>query len=731
MYGTGRTNVKPGSAEILKSRAGSLFTVSLVCVTSSLGWAQSAGLLDAVRVHREGVAHQAAEELQACIDAKCPDQARLALLTGVLTLSEGDAPKAVQLMSANRPPQGLESVHGWYLGEAQAWAGQPAAAVKTLQKARKAAPTWLATRIDRKLAELHLELKAPARATALLDADPDVATSPELLYTRALARQAGKLTALARADWKALALKFPAHPHGRIALEQLVAAGEWKPTFEEQLSRAQALLAGGDVSGCLSTLADLTSDKAEAKARVALVRGQALLTRGKERDAEARKELEVALQGPPSIAAQALNTLARRSMRLTDNTVARETFKRLDTTYPTDPQADEAHYLGAWLAMNSGEFETAVAEFTAFEEHHPSSKKRDEARWFRGFSWVRAKQFAKAREVLLTLAGDFPRSSLVPQAQYWAARSAQLAKTPDAGPVVDVTAEYKAVLAAFPGTFYGLLASERLTELGVDATLPFTTPPRALEVKRPAGLELASALARAGLFRDCAAEVTRALSAMPATEALTWGHALQALGDFGAAHTLAARHLWGAVYTQRTPEALALMYPRAFRASVEAWAGEHQLEPALAWAIMRRESAFAPEVTSIADARGLMQLIPPTASNVTTHLKLPPVDAAELYAPDWNIRLGTWYLHALMQRLQHPTLVAGAYNGGPDAVAKWAKERGGEPLDQWVEEIPYKETRGYVKQVTTDLFIYRQLYGGERTRLSLSIPVPLDTGVNF
>ncbi|MBL8911938.1 MAG: lytic transglycosylase domain-containing protein, partial [Archangium sp.] len=348
------------------------------------------------------------------------------------------------------------------------------------------------------------------------------------------------------------------------------------------------------------------------------------------------------------------------------------------------------------------------------------------------FSLIRSKKYVEAREVASSLSKDFPKSSLVPQSLYWAARSAELAVgTPDAGPAVDLVAEYRAVLNGFPGTFYGLLASERLAGLGVEAALPFTTEPKELKVKRPPGLELAALLARTGLYRDVAAEVTRALAAMPAADALTWGHALQGLGDFGAAHTLAARHLWGAVYTQRTPEALALMYPRAFRNSVESWASQHELEPALAWAIMRRESAFAPEVTSVADARGLMQLIPPTASNVCANLKLPPADAAELYSPDWNIRLGTWYLKALMKRLQHPTLVAAAYNGGPDAVAKWAKERGSEPLDQWVEEIPYKETRGYVKQVTADLFIYRQLYKFEQKRLSLVIPPPSDQGVNF
>ena len=65
-----------------------------------------------------------------------------------------------------------------------------------------------------------------------------------------------------------------------------------------------------------------------------------------------------------------------------------------------------------------------------------------------------------------------------------------------------------------------------------------------------------------------------------------------------------------------------------------------------------------------------------------------------------------------------------------NSVAKWATERGDEPLDLWVEQIPYKETRGYVKQVTADLFIYRQLYGAEEKRLSLAVPAP-GQGVDF
>ncbi len=703
--------------------------ISLLLATSAL--AQSPELLEAVRVHRAGVSDQAKAELDACAAKKCADRERLALLSGVLSLSDGNASRAVDVLGSARAPKGLEAVHAWYLGEAQAWAGQRAAAVKTLQRAKKAAPSWLTSRIDRRLAELFLDLGDPTKARALLDADPDVARLPELLFTRALAREASKLTALARADWKLLALKFPAHPHGLAAQARLEAEGAWSLTFDEQLARAQALLNAGDAKGCLAALEPLKPG-ADGKAKLALLKGQALLTRGKERDAEAQAQLAIAAEGAPAIAAQALMTSAKRLMRLVDNAAARAAFRKVDDAYPGDAAADEAGYLASWLAMNSGDFETAVTDFAAFETRHPDSKRRDEARWFRGFSLIRSKKFLEARLVLLTLSPDFPKSSLAPQALYWATRAVQLrGATPDAGPAADVVAEYQALVNGFPGTFYGLLASERLQELSVEAPLPFSHEPKQLTVKRPAGLELAAALARTGLFRDAAAEVSRALGAMPAGDALTWGHALQALGDFGAAHTLAARYLWGAVYTQRTPEALALMYPRAFRGSVETWAEKNDIEPALAWAIMRRESAFSPEVTSFADARGLMQLIPPTARNIAQTLKLPPADDAELYSPEWNIRLGTWYLRALSVRLQHPTLVAAAYNGGPSSVARWAKERGDEPLDQWVEEIPFKETRGYVKQVTTDLFIYRQLYGGPRARLSLVVPQPGVSGVDF
>ncbi len=735
MYGRASTNVKPGS---LVRRTGLFHWASAVALTAGASAsAQSPALLEAVRVQQPTVAGLARAELQACARARCPSLARLELLTGVLELSEGDAAGAAARLSVSPPPPGLEAFHAWYLGVALAWSGQPAAAITALERAQASGPRWLLPQLQARLGELWLEVGKPEKARPLLEAASSaLPRSPELTWSLALTFEGLKQPARARAAWEELALRVPLHPHGQAALARLEAAG-WRPGFEQRLRRAQALLDGGDAPRCLASLEGLEAPKgkgaAERTARLALLRGQALLARGREKDAEAQAQLQQAAKGPPAIAAQALFASGRRLMRLQDNAGARAAFGALDEQYPTAPNADEGAYLAAWLAMNSGDFETAQRELERFEQRHERSKKRDEARWFRGFTLVRAKRYAEAREVLLSLPGDFPRSSLVPQARYWAARAASLSTegSADAGPAVDVVGEYRAVLKAFPGTFYGLLASERLAELGVAAPLPFTVTPKVLQVERPPALALAAALAQTGLLRDAAREVSVAVQQATAADALTWGHALQALGAFHAAHALAARHLWGPVYTQRQPEALALMYPRAYQLSVEAWSAQHGLEPALAWAIMRRESAFAPEVTSSADARGLMQIIPPTARAIAKELKTEAPEPAELYSPDTNIRFGTWYLRALNERLGHPTLVAGAYNGGPSAVAKWARERGELPLDQWVEEIPFKETRGYVKQVTADLFVYRQLYGGTQERLALVVPTPKVAGVDF
>lgn len=732
--------------------------VGLFALTSTgTALAQSAELIDGVRVHASNLAPKAQLELEACVgDGGCSDRSRLSLLTGVLWLSEGEPGRAAEQLAKEKPPKQLEPFHGWYLGEAQSWSGRRPQALKTLQKV-KGAPPWLAKKIELRIAELQLELGQASKAKAVLEAAASETPSAEALLSRAYVRLATGAAFEAQKDLRTILLRFPTHPHAVEALRLLSSDGPPTFTFEEQLTRAQALLGSGAPTEALAQLAATnppeSKDRQNALARVALVKGQALLAKHDEAGAFEQLELAVAT-GRAGVAAEAMMTKARRLMRAQKHDEAREVMLALDAKYPDNGNAVDAAYLGSWVSLADGKYEQAVADFDGFEARHPDSKKRDEAKWFRAWALFRLGRYAEARNGLAALVEEFPKSSLVPQARYWSTRFAELGQlrqvmstarddggtrsfgtaSADAGVNIDVAAEYAQIATGFQSTIYSVLARERLRDLGKPAPRPFIAEPKPMKVRTPPSLALATELARCGLLRDASEEVSRVVGTVGSAEdALVLGHALQAIGEFGPAHGLAARWLWGAVYGAKRPEALALMYPRAYQTIVELHASEVGLDPFLAWAIMRRESGFRPEVVSSADARGLMQIIPPTAKAIASELKTTTPAPDDLYAPEVNVRFGTWYLSALLERMGHPGLCAASYNAGPSAVAKWMTQRGALPLDEWIEEIPYKETRGYVKQVLADHVIYQQLYGGPDApaRLTLALPTPKASGVTF
>ena len=137
----------------------------------------------------------------------------------------------------------------------------------------------------------------------------------------------------------------------------------------------------------------------------------------------------------------------------------------------------------------------------------------------------------------------------------------------------------------------------------------------------------------------------------------------------------------------------------------------------LALAITRRESEFDPDVISPAGARGLMQVMPATAEEVSTRLGLRYSQPALTADPDYNVRLGTAYLAELIERFGgNPVLVAAAYNAGPSRPETWVAENG-DPRSgtvdvvDWIEMIPFTETRNYVMRVTESLPVYRARLG--------------------
>lgn len=158
---------------------------------------------------------------------------------------------------------------------------------------------------------------------------------------------------------------------------------------------------------------------------------------------------------------------------------------------------------------------------------------------------------------------------------------------------------------------------------------------------------------------------------------------------------------------------LSRRFPMAFDQTLKNSAEKNNIDPAWAFAIVRRESSFMPDANSGAGAMGLMQVMPSTAR----YLAKEKVSSSSLFDPTINVGLGTQYMRYLMDKMDNnPILVTASYNAGWRRVQSWLPEKNGMPLDLWIETIPYKETRNYVKAVLAYQQIYREQLGNSENR---------------
>ncbi|KTD21410.1 soluble lytic murein transglycosylase [Legionella lansingensis] len=165
------------------------------------------------------------------------------------------------------------------------------------------------------------------------------------------------------------------------------------------------------------------------------------------------------------------------------------------------------------------------------------------------------------------------------------------------------------------------------------------------------------------------------------------------------------------VYLSNTEEdlnnQLMLRFPLAYRMAISEYSKNYHIPQELIYAIIRQESGFREDVVSPAGARGLMQLMPTTASQVAKRERISYADKAQLFLSQKNINIGVAYLKQLANHYGHPLLVAAAYNAGPRQVNFWLKNHPPKQIDIWIETLPWQETRNYLKNVIAFYTVYQ------------------------
>ena len=153
-----------------------------------------------------------------------------------------------------------------------------------------------------------------------------------------------------------------------------------------------------------------------------------------------------------------------------------------------------------------------------------------------------------------------------------------------------------------------------------------------------------------------------------------------------------------------------LAYPIAYHPWVHEAASYFNMNENLIWAIMSQESSFQPQITSQANAIGLMQIIPSTGEEIAKDLGLLQFHSEDLESPTINIRFGSWYIKKLLDQFDRRlAYVFAAYNAGPEAINRWKSWSKNLEDDEFMELIPYEETNHYVKNVLSNYWVYEKL----------------------
>ena len=424
----------------------------------------------------------------------------------------------------------------------------------------------------------------------------------------------------------------------------------------------------------------------------------------------------------PELAAERLYYLGECARRKDQISVFRGMAERLGREHPKSPWYEEALFsLGNfYLLDNDGAqyrdyYHRAARAF-------PKGKYAEKAHW--KVCWRAYIDRDKAsRHLFEEHVRLYPGSAQASAALYWLARFAEK----DGAPAT-ARAIYQKIDERFPNYYYAYLARERMPHVAgatgankyaelLDA-LP--TPRRIDQQARPENqriLDRGRTLFALGM--DQFAEQELLTADYRQSDAPLVGLELARQSAERDDHFRAMRHMkrYGFGYLRLPIESMPRefwerLYPLPYEDELRGRARPHELDPFLVAGLIRQESEFNPRAVSRAGAMGLMQLMPSTGSGLARRLGVAGFSKRRLHDPDTSLRLGTFHLKEVVERYQGDLeLTLAAYNAGESRANRWVQWADFEEPGEFVETIPFTETRGYVQSVLRNRDMYRRLYG--------------------
>lgn len=649
------------------------------------------------------------------------------LAVGYARLLDHDCMKAIEPLSRAKPHAGeIGDYVAYYLADCYLQLGRTAESLATLSTFDKAFPNSLLLRDAHVLyANTLVANGRPQEAIEILEADrAPIRADLELALGRAYeARgEAAKAVAVLRHLYFNLPLSFEATAAASDLEKLSRTPGISPPSFGERKSRADMLARGKRFPEAAQAYRELLREATPTDApAVQLGLAEALHHSGQNK--EAKQLLDSLPQSSPEIAAERQFELGELERAMNDDDAFLRRVQEIRQAAPTSPWLEQSLLYAGNIYLLRRDYDKAIDCYRELGQRFPTGPRAHYAHWKSVWLSLRQGRTAEAKQGFEQQIALYPDSSEVPAALYWRGRLAE-----EDGDSQMAVAYYQKISDRFRNYYYGPLARERLNNLHVsddpphyailDHVPPINESPTFAEATVPDDnlrVEKARLLENGGLL-DFA---IRELKAAAEEDKGTWlpGEIARMYEDAGR-YDLAVESLKRAIPNYFALDLAALprsywegLFPRPYWTDLKRFASANALDPYLVASLIRQESEFNPGAVSNKNALGLMQLLPRVGKGVAKETKLRHFSPPQLFTPAINLQLGTRYFRSMVDQFGGFEYALAAYNAGDDRVRDWQSMGKYRDVQEFVESIPFTETREYVQAIMRNANVYRQLYG--------------------
>lgn len=650
---------------------------------------------------------------------------RAALALGYFDYGRGHYAEAAKWLARAQADPLLGDYALYWKAEADLAMGHGADALAEFELLRKNSPDFVMTeQALESLGNAALASNRPAEAVEALQGYTLTSERPVLLLLRGRAREQAGQPVEAAADYQAVYLRFALSDQFAEARRRLDSLrgnlGLQIPPvpLDQRLAHAAILFNARQWADARNEYADILpelsgGDRERAELRI-LECGVAL---GAAPSAMAALKID-----DPDVDAERLHALADYYRGQQQDAPMVAAVEAVAARAPSSGWTESALFLAGnyfWVQLDR---DRAASYYARVADQFPTGPDADAARW--RIAWAAVlKRRPEAAQLLSDHLRRFPGSAFTPDALYWLGRLAE-----ESGAPALARSYYAKLAERYRQNYFGSLGSARLRALGPgpsespDAVTAIPSLPSAPLMDDPPSPAAGARRARAAALRSIAFDGSAVLELRAGYAATGDARLLleAAQASVAAGHCGAAMVMIRQIYPQlesrpfaEVPRAVWLAaYALPFESSIRRWSARAGIDPMLVAGLIHQESAFEPEARSSANAIGLMQLLPQTARRLAKGGKV-RYARSKLVDPDYNVRLGTAYFADLRKQFDSLEAALAAYNAGEDRVTSWTAGQTYRDTAEFVDSIPFTETRQYVQIVARNADIYRRLYGAQ------------------